>query len=50
MKMYNGFRLVGDFCRLYSILPNETLAFTAAEIRDGILILDLNEVRSVLKV
>ena len=37
-----------NFCRR-SICPDETLAFTASPIDDGILILDLNEVRSVRK-
>jgi hypothetical protein len=35
------------FCRHYSICPDETLSFTAAAVnKDGVLILDLNEVRS----
>ena len=37
-----------NFCRRFAICPDETLGFTAAEInKDGILILDLNEVRAV---
>jgi len=36
---------ISHFCRNYSICPDETLAFTAAKVADGILILDLNEVR-----
>ena len=40
-----------NFCRRFSICPDETLAFTAAEVnKDGILILDLNEVRSIRKI
>ena len=39
-----------NFCRLYHIRPDETLRFAAAEVdKDGILILDLNEVMSVKK-
>ena len=39
-----------NFCRLYHIRPDETLRFTGAEVnKDGILILDLNEVQSVKK-
>lgn len=39
-----------NFCHFYSIRPEETLAFTAAEVnKEGVLILDLNEVRSVRK-
>lgn len=38
-----------NFCRKYAIAPNETLAFPNAEVRDEILILDLNDVRSVAK-
>ena len=39
-----------NFCKRFEILPQESLAFTDAEINnDGILILDLNKVRSVEK-
>ncbi len=39
-----------NFCRHYGIKPSETLAFLSPEVnRDGILVLDLNEVRSVKK-
>jgi hypothetical protein len=38
-----------NFCRRFSNCPDETLAFTEAKVTDGILILDLNEVRSVRK-
>jgi len=39
-----------NFCRYYSICPDETLAFLAAEVnKDGVLVLDLNEVRAVSK-
>jgi hypothetical protein len=39
-----------NFCSRHSILPDETLAFTDAKINnDGILILDLNDVRSARK-
>ena len=38
------------FCRHHKIFPEETLAFLSPEInKDNILILDLNEVRSVKK-
>jgi len=37
------------FCVRYSIAPEQILAFTTAQVRDGILILDLNEVRSAEK-
>ena len=37
---------ISHFCRNYSICPDETLAFVATEVnKDGVLILDLNEVR-----
>lgn len=40
-----------NFCRHYAIRPSETLAFLSPELnRDGILVLDLNDVRSVKKV
>lgn len=48
----NGSRMLyaANFCRFYSISPEETLAFTAPEIdKNGVLILDLNEVKSVRK-
>jgi hypothetical protein len=36
-----------QFCRHYSICPDETLAFVAAEVnKHGVLILDLNEVKA----
>lgn len=39
-----------NFCRFYAIQPDETLTFTAAEIdKQGVLVLDLNEVKSVRK-
>jgi hypothetical protein len=39
-----------NFCKKFHIQPDETLAFTDAKINnDGILILDLNEVRSAKK-
>jgi len=39
-----------NFCRFYAIRPEETLAFTAAEVdKQGVLILNLNEVKSVRK-
>lgn len=47
-----GSRMVyaANFCRHYSINPDETLRFTAAEVnKDGVLVLDLNEVRVVKK-
>jgi len=37
------------FCVRYGIAPEQILAFTTAQVRDGILILDLNEVRSAEK-
>jgi hypothetical protein len=37
---------ISHFCRHYSICPDETLAFAAEVNKDGVLILDLNEVRS----
>ena len=37
------------FCVRYGIAPEQSLAFTTAQVRDGILILDLNEVRSAEK-
>ena len=40
-----------NFCRHYAINPTETLAFLSPEVnKDGILVLDLNDVRSVKKV
>jgi hypothetical protein len=40
-----------NFFRHYQIRPTETLAFTSPDInKDGILVLNLNEVRSVKKV
>jgi hypothetical protein len=48
----NGSRMIyaANFCRFYSICPEETLAFTAPEVdKNGVLILDLNEVKSVRK-
>ena len=49
-RKYSGHVITAkNFCRRFSICPDETLAFTTAEVRDGILILDLNEVRSVKK-
>lgn len=40
-----------NFCKHYAINPSETLAFLSPEVnKDGILILDLNDVRSVKKV
>jgi hypothetical protein len=39
-----------NFCKRFNIFPDETLAFPAADVNnDGILILDLNDVRSVKK-
>lgn len=39
-----------NFCKRFSICPEETLAFPSAEVnKDGILILDLNDIRSVKK-
>ena len=38
-----------NFCKRYGIAPAETLAFVSAEVQDGILVLDLNDVRSVAK-
>ena len=49
-RKYTGHLIAAkNFCRRFSICPNETLAFTTAEVRDGVLILDMNEVRSVKK-
>jgi hypothetical protein len=50
-KGLNGYgcRLLyaSNFCRAFSICPDETLRFTAAEVdKAGVLRLDLNEVRS----
>ncbi len=47
----SGGRMISakNFCRRFAIRPTETLAFTTANIRDDILILDLNNVRSVKK-
>jgi len=48
----NGGRVLyaSNFCRFYAISPEETLAFTAAEVdKNGVLVLDLNEVKSVRK-
>ena len=40
-----------NFCRKYAIGPEETLRFMTAEVnKSGILVLDLNEVRSVKKI
>ena len=40
-----------NFCRKYKIAPSETLAFLSSEVNNnGILVLDLNDVRSVKKV
>lgn len=40
-----------NFCRFYAIRPDETLAFTAPEVdKNGVLVLDLNEVKSVRKI
>ena len=40
-----------NFCRFHHIQPDETLRFTGADVnKDGILILNLNEVRSVRKI
>ena len=40
-----------NFCRTYSIRPDETLRFTAAEVDTaGVLVLDLNEVKSAKRV
>src|SRR5688572_5641080 len=37
-----------NFCRFHHIRPDETLHFTGAEVnKDGVMILNLNEVRSV---
>src|SRR5262245_50054377 len=37
-----------NFCKHYSIRPTETLAFTSPEVnKDGILVLNLHDVRSV---
>ena len=39
-----------NFCRKFAIRPDETLHFPAAEVDNaGVLVLDLNEVRSVRK-
>ena len=39
-----------NFCRHYSIRPEETLAFGSPTVnKDGIMILDLNDVRSVTR-
>ena len=39
-----------NFCKHYSIRPTETLAFLSPVVnKDGILVLDLNDVRSVKK-
>lgn len=39
-----------NFCRHYSIRPDETLAFGSPTVnKDGIMILDLNDVRSVTR-
>ena len=39
-----------NFCRFYQIRPDETLAFTAPEVdKNGVLVLDLNEVKSFRK-
>jgi len=39
-----------NFCKHYSIRPAETLVFLSPEVsKDGILVLDLNDVRSVKK-
>lgn len=50
-KKYGGLVITAkNFCKRFGIYPTETLAFTAAEVdKDGILILDLNEVKSVGK-
>jgi len=40
-----------NFCRFYGISPDTTLAFTAPEVnKDGVLILDLNEVRPIKRI
>jgi hypothetical protein len=39
-----------NFCRRYAICPDDTIAFNDAKVdKDGVPILDLNEVRSVKK-
>ena len=46
----HGARLIyaANFCRNFAICPDSTLHFTAAEVdKAGVLVLDLNEVRSV---
>lgn len=41
---------ISNFCRKHHIRPSETIAFTAVELtKDGILALDLNEIRNVEK-
>ena len=40
-----------NFCRTYAISPDETLQFTGAEVdKAGVLVLDLNEVKSAKRV
>jgi hypothetical protein len=39
---------VGNFCRRFSIRPDQTYAFNSPSVnKDGILLLDLNNIRSV---
>ncbi|HMT08309.1 MAG TPA: hypothetical protein PKA82_09920 [Pyrinomonadaceae bacterium] len=41
---------IANFCRKHHIRPSESIAFTTAELtKDGILTLDLNEIRNVEK-
>ncbi|MEJ7846923.1 MAG: hypothetical protein WKF92_02415 [Pyrinomonadaceae bacterium] len=52
-RIKNNGRIIyaSNFCRFYHIRPDETLAFTAPEVdKNGILVLDLNEVKSVRKI
>lgn len=49
----HGGRLLyaSNFCRSFAIYPEETLRFTAAEVnKSGVLVLDLNEVKSVKRI
>jgi len=40
-----------NFCRNFAICPDDTLRFTAAEVdKTGVLVLDLNEVKSVKRI
>ena len=39
-----------NFCRRFNITPKRTLRFTAPEVKNGILILDLKETEEVKKV